>query len=132
MSTPLRSRLVDRMREVLDDRTRNLPDSIPFSMDVGPLADAVIDEMTEGSGVPRIPTYDHTVWTRRRWTEPFVQAEVMSGAAVRALGVFVDGDRMIVRVEVDKETVVNVSLPVADAEEFLVAGLAAVDFIRSS
>lgn len=127
MTTDIRSRLVDRLRAVLNEKTANLPDSIPLAVPVGPLVDAVIDEMTDGAGVPVVPPYDHEVAMARRWTEPFTQEEVMDGGTVRSLSVYLEltNDRvMFVAREGKSDT--EVSLPLDDAEEFLLAALAAL------
>lgn len=131
MTTDIRTRLIERMRAELDRRTANLPDSIPLSVPLGPLVDVIIDEMSEGRGVPVIPQYDPEVWNIRRWTQPFTSAEALEGA-VADIQVHLDpatpgytrfmtrcGDKMVM-----------VSLPVDDAMEFLIAGLATVQAAR--
>lgn len=133
MTTDIRERLIERMRAALDRQTRSLPDSIPLSVPLGPLVDAVIDEMSEGRGVPLIPRYDPEVWTKRHWTQPFTGEEALEGKAGRSMNVQLDPD--------DDEQVlftgrrpgfgdIEVSLPAADAEQFLVAGLAVVQAAR--
>lgn len=140
MTTDIRSRLVDRLRVVLDEKTKNLPDSIPISVPVGPLADAVIDLMTEGQGVPLIPAYDPEIWAARRWTVPFSQEEVIGGASVYDIAVKMDpgsGDSavppaIVFTARASGAGEIAVGLPVDDAEEFLVAGLAAVAAARAA
>ena len=141
MTTDIRNRLIERMRETLDKKTANLPDSIPISVPLGPIADAVIAEMTEGGGVPLIPEYDQEVWSVRRWTQPFTSEEALEGA-VADIQVHLDPeDSGRVRFMVRGKPIpahlgaasgtILVSLPATDAEEFLVAGLAAVRAARA-
>lgn len=136
MTTDIRSRLVERLTTVLDEKTKRLPDSIPIAVPVGPLADAVIDLMTDGEGVPLLPTYDAEIWEKRRWTEPFSQEEVIDGASVNDAAVHADvDDRMPVVVFTARASgagEIMVRLPADDAEEFLVAGLAAVKAARAA
>jgi hypothetical protein len=143
MTTDIRSRLIARMNAALTEKTRNVPDSIPISLPLGPLADAVIDEMSGGRGVPLIPDYDHEVWSIRRWTQPFTQAEMLDGG-VSDVGVRLDPENAArvlfttqcsgTRPEWQSEAnmKITVSLPAADAEQFLIAGLAAVKAARDA
>jgi hypothetical protein len=136
MNTDIRSRLTDRIRAVLDEKTKRLPDSIPIAVPVGPLVDAVIDVMTDGSGVPLLPRYEPEVWQARRWTEPFSQEAVIDGASVNDIAVHADVDaRMPVVMFTARASAageISVRLPADDAEEFLVAGLAAVKTAREA
>lgn len=129
MTTDIRARLIERMKSELDQRTANLPDSIPITVPVGPLVDAIIDEMSDGRGVPLIPDYDPEVWAIRRWTEPFTSEEALEGG-VRDIAVFKEKDRVVIRARSGIGPVIDVSLPVDDAEQFLIAGLATVKAVR--
>jgi len=129
MTTDIRARLIERMKSELDRRTANLPDSIPIAVPVGPLADAIIDEMSDGRGVPLIPDYDHEVWSIRRWTEPFTSEEALEGG-VRDIAVFLEKDRVVIRARSGIGPVIDVSLPADDAEQLLIAGLATVKAAR--
>lgn len=133
MTTDIRSRLVRRMYEVLEQKTANLPDSIPITIDVGPLVDAVIDEMSGGSGVPLLPRYDPEVWAERSWTQPFIQEEVMNGAPVYSASVDALEDPPAVAFTASAGGVadITVNLPPDDAEEFLTSGLAALAAVRA-
>jgi len=142
MTTDIRARLIERMKTVLDERTANLPDSIPIAVPVAPLVDAVLNEMSDGRGVPLIPDYDQEVWSIRRWTQPFTSDEALEGK-VFDIQVHLDPEdstrvRFLARggVAPDHEAsqggMIMVSLPADDAEQFLVAGLAAVRAARIS
>jgi hypothetical protein len=131
MTTDIRSRLIERMRSELDARTANLPDSIPISVPIGPLADVIIDEMSDGRGVPVIPDYDHEVWSIRRWTQPFTSEEALEGG-VRDVAVFLEEDRVVIRTRSGIGSVTDVTLPADDAEQFLIAGLATVKAARDA
>lgn len=134
MSTDIRDRLLDRMRSELEQRTSKLPDSIPFSVPLGPLVDAVIDEMSGGRGVPIIPDYDPEVWAIRRWTQPFISEEALEGK-VSDIQVHLDPDdpgRVRFMARGGLTTMVLVSLPADDAEQFLIAGLATVRAARDA
>lgn len=133
MTTDIRSRLIDRMRSELDKRTANLPDSIPISVPIGPLADVIIDEMSHGRGVPLIPDYDSEVWTIRRWTQPFVSEEALEGK-VADIQVYLDPESLgwVCFVARCAGQTIRVSLPPEDAEQFLVAGLATVKAARDT
>lgn len=135
MTTDIRNRLIDRMRTTLDQKTVNLPDSIPISVPLGPLADAIIAEMSEGGGVPVIPNYDPEVWDARRWTQPFSAEEALEGN-VSDIAVAADPDVLNpgrVRFRSRQAGIeIDVSLPADDAEEFLVAGLSAVRAARDA
>lgn len=141
MTTDIRNRLIDRMRDELDKRTASLPDSIPISVPLGPLADVIIDEMSEGRGVPLIPDYDPEVWSVRRWTQPFTSEEALEGK-VADIQVHLDPQdktrvrflsRGVIQNHAGSEGgMVLVSLPADDAEQFLVAGLAVVKVVRDS
>lgn len=131
MSIDIRSRLIGRMNAELARRTANLPDSIPVVVDVAPLVDVVLDEMADGRGVPLVPEYDPEVWSARRWTQPFTSEDALSGG-VADIQVHVDPEdstrvRFLSRAGSE---MVAVSLPADDAEQFLVAGLAAVRAVR--
>jgi hypothetical protein len=141
MSTDIRNRLIDRMRTELEKRTANLPDSIPISVPIGPLADVIIDEMAEGGGVPLIPEYDQEIWSMRRWTQPFTSDEAMEGK-VSDIQVHLDPEdpervrfmargALIPAHQGSANGTILVSLPADSAEEFLVAGLAAVRAARA-
>jgi hypothetical protein len=140
MTTDIRSRLAARISAVLDEKTKNLPDSIPIAVPVGPLADAVIDVMTEGSGVPLLPSYDAETWGKRRWTVPFSQEEVINGASVYDIAVKMDpgsddgavAPAVVITARASGAGEIAVGLPIDDAEEFLVAGLAAVAAARAA
>jgi len=135
MTTDIRNRLIERMRETLDAKTTHLPDSIPISVPLGPIADAVIAEMSEGGGVPLIPEYDTEIWGARRWTQPFTSEEALEGV-VSDINVQLDpdvtltGPRVLFNARCQGVTV-SVSLPVDSAEEFLIAGLATVRAART-
>jgi hypothetical protein len=142
MTTDIRSRLIERMKSELDRRTIHLPDSIPIAVPVGPLADAIIEEMSGGRGVPIIPDYDPEVWAIRRWTQPFTSEEALEGK-VSDIQVHLDPEdptrvRFLARGGVIRNHagseggMILVSLPAEDAEQFLVAGLATVKAARDA
>jgi hypothetical protein len=134
MTTDIRSRLIERMRSELDRRTIHLPDSIPIAVPVGPLADAIIEEMSGGRGVPIIPDYDPEVWAIRRWTQPFTSEEALEGK-VSDIQVHLDPEdptRVRFLARGGEGGKITVSLPAEDAEQFLVAGLATVKAARDA
>jgi hypothetical protein len=134
MTTDIRNRLIERMKSELDKRTIHLPDSIPIAVPVGPLADAIIEEMSGGRGVPIIPDYDPEVWAIRRWTQPFTSEEALEGK-VSDIQVYLDPEdpaRVRFLTRGGEGGRVTVSLPADDAEQFLVAGLATVKAARDA
>jgi hypothetical protein len=126
-------RLVERFTGVLDAHTARLPAAIPFAAPVRKLAEAAVDVLALGRGVPMVPRYDAELAAQRVWYGersaadleaglgfPHVEAILIGDDRVRFTATDADGDRGVV------------TLPVNDAEEFALHVLSAVDEARTA
>lgn len=116
-----RAELIETMSTVLDQHYALLPNSIPIAVPLAKLADAALNRLSDGEAVPKIPAYDHSAATRRRWHEPTSTLEQGLPASV---GVRREDDDVVIDIHENKEQVA-VWLPRQDAVEFALSILSA-------
>lgn len=131
MAESLLDRLIARFTEVLDAHTRALPAAIPFAAPVRKLAEAAVDVLAMGRGVPLIPAYDDELAEQRVWTGVRSSAELAEGLSFPCLeAVRRDGGVLFTATGVDGQ-VCQVRLPPNDAEEYALHILSAVQAARA-
>jgi len=131
--TTLVDRIIERFNEVFTAHTAQLPSAIPFAAPTRKLAEAAVDVLALGRGVPMIPPYDavlaaQRVWYGERSAEdlerglgfPHVVATLSEDNRVRLTATDADGNSGVV------------PLPANDAEEFALHLLSVVEGARAA
>ena len=127
----LLERLVNRFSGVFDAHTRGLPSAIPFAAPVRKLAEAALDELAMGRGVPLIPAYDDELAAQRTWTGVRTSAELAEGLGFPHLeAVRRDGGVLLTATSAEGQ-VCQTRLPPNDAEEYALHVLSVVAAARA-
>jgi hypothetical protein len=126
MTTSLRDQLIEAFRQTLSERVKPRSE-VPLALPLGELADAAIAVLSQGRGVPKVPTYDDELFRARRWTERLTAEMMMSGKGT-SLRTFAEDGGVVVQVLADGDVVLGATtLPSSNAQEFALSVLAAVD-----
>lgn len=131
MSENLQDRLIAGFTAVLDTHTQALPSAIPLAVPVRKLAQAAMDVLALGRGVPMIPVYDHELAVRRSWHGARSAAELEESLGFPHLEAVEDGEAVLFTATGADGARVEVRLPPNDAEEFSLHTLSAVEAARA-
>lgn len=133
----LRSILIDRMNQLLAERTAKVPNAIPISVPTGELADLVIAAVADGRGVPQIPTYDQALFAQRSWSQPVSSDYLTAGFSIPTVSVQLVNlsemgrpSQVQLAILAPSGDAATVALPAGDAEEFALCVLAVVAAAR--
>jgi hypothetical protein len=126
----LQDRMVARFSEVLDVYTHALPGSIPFVAPVRKLADAALEVLAMGRGVPLIPAYDAELAAQRTWTGVRSAAELAESLGFPQLEAVCDENMVVFTATNPDGQVCETRLPPNDAEEYALHILSAVTAAR--
>lgn len=131
MTDSLRDRISKRMQDALEAHTARVHTAVPIVVPTGILADAAIEEMSQGKPIPRVPAYDAEYLAARRFTgmsadlatDPPVELQVRRADDVDP------GGRPMAELLVTLPDGTRRPIPFspADAEELAVLLLSAVD-----
>lgn len=132
MAESLLDRLIKRFSEVLDVHTRGLPASIPFAAPVRKLAEAAVDVLAMGHGVPLIPGYDAELAAQRTWTGVRTGAELEEGLGFPHLEAVRDSGGVLLTATNTEGQVCETRLPPNDAEEYALHILSVVQAARAA
>lgn len=125
--TSLVEQLIERFNAVLDAHTARLPSAIPFATPTRKLAEAAVDVLALGRGVPMIPVYDAELAAQRIWYGARSAEQLEEGLSFPHVEArLVDNQIVITGGSADGEQVV-IALPCNDSEEFALHLLSAVD-----
>jgi hypothetical protein len=124
--------MIARFSEVLDVHTRALPASIPFAAPVRKLAEAALDVLAMGRGVPLIPTYDAELAAQRTWTGVRSAAELEESLGFPHLEAVCDESMVALTATNPDGQVCETRLPPNDAEEYALHILSAVTAARAA
>lgn len=133
----LRGTLIDRMNQLLAERTAKVPNAIPISVPTGELADLVIAAVADGRGVPQIPVYDQALFAQRSWSQPVSADYLTAGLSIPTINVQLvnlsetgKSSRVHITLATPSGDLATVTLPHGDAEEFALCVLAVVAAAR--
>jgi len=124
MSSP-HAQVCEAMNGALATHYQNLPGSVPVAVPIAKLADAALDRLAGGRGIPKVPAYDHEMAVARKWYEP---SPDLTQGMPPSLGVHRDTDAddfVVIEHGVGTDDPVPVVLPRQDAVEFALAILSA-------
>lgn len=113
------------MNAALAAHFQNLPGSVPVAVPVAKLADAALEKLSDGRGIPKIPGYDHEMAVARKWYEP---SPDLTQGMPPSLGAHRDEDAddfVVIEHGMGTDDPVPVVLPRRDAIEFALAILSA-------
>lgn len=131
--TTLVDQLIERFSAVLTTHTANLPGAIPFAAPTRKLAEAAVDVLALGRGVPMIPPYDAMLAAQRIWYGERSAEDLEQGLGFPHVVATLSGDNQVQLTATDADGNCGVvPLPANDAEEFALHVLSVVEGARAA
>jgi hypothetical protein len=138
MAENLRDRMIAALRGFMESGTANIP--FPVGLPLGQVVDLMIDVMSDGRGVPRLPSYDENLFGELRWSQPLDSATMWAGKGFPSLrvrlhppsegGAWAAGGVTVKSEGATDVEFAAVTLPPDDAEQFALTVLAVVAELR--